>query len=541
MIRRFRYIFFTSLSALCLFYGCANQQQPGGGPKDETPPKVMKEVPSNLSRNFSGTKIEIEFDEFVRLKNEFSEISISPALEKMPSFKAHKKEMTIKFDEDSPLEKNTTYMINFGKAIVDVNEGNVLKNYSYVFSTGPTLDSLSISGNVRSVLSGKALKDALVFILPVSQDSLFGKKKANMFTMADSAGNFALNNLRADTYRIYALKKPSGSERIYNPETDEIAFLNDSLVLDKHIRDIQLNVFKEVPSKLRNRSDKIDGDGRISIVYNKPISEINILSPAELNQKKTVELGSKKDSAFIWLPELTFDSLKIEAIDSDHFKDTLVLNRSKRDTYDRRPIVADNLLSGDRLKQRSDLVLSLSAPIADFDAAKMSLLQDSIPLQGFKVVRDNAFIRRFVFKYGWKAKKNYILEFKEGTFVDIYGAKSKAYKKKISLDSPDNYGDFSLAITLPDTTKSYLVQCFNDKEVLVRTDRVSNNTTLKYNNFPIGKYHVRVIYDANKNGQWDAGSLKLKRQPEMTWNPEKEIQLRANWEIEESLAIPAAR
>ena len=105
------------------------------------------------------------------------------------------------------MEANTTYTLNFGKSIVDLNENNELKNFSYVFSTGPTLDSLSISGNLTNSLTGEAEIESTVFIIPLSRDSLFGKKRPAIFTLTDSSGNFKLNNLRKDTYKIYALKE----------------------------------------------------------------------------------------------------------------------------------------------------------------------------------------------------------------------------------------------------------------------------------------------------------------------------------------------
>jgi hypothetical protein len=124
-------------------------QSPTGGPKDTIQPVIIKELPKNLSRNFNVKKIQIEFDEFIKLTNEFSEISISPSMDLAPTYKARKEKLEINFEEE--LLENTTYTINFGKAIQDVNEGNILKNYTYVFSTGNELDSLSISGDRKSV------------------------------------------------------------------------------------------------------------------------------------------------------------------------------------------------------------------------------------------------------------------------------------------------------------------------------------------------------------------------------------------------------
>ena len=170
-------IYFASL-VICVISACASLQQPNGGPKDTEAPKIVEEVPKNLTRYFKGNKIEITFDEYFKLTNEFTEISISPAQENPPTFKTKQKSLEIAFKDS--LEENTTYTVNFGKAIQDVNESNILKNYSYVFATGANIDSLQIKGQVINSLDNKPVLDATVFIFPLKRDTLFGKKKPSL-------------------------------------------------------------------------------------------------------------------------------------------------------------------------------------------------------------------------------------------------------------------------------------------------------------------------------------------------------------------------
>jgi len=303
-IRIFFKLILVSSIIILMFSNCASVQSPTGGPRDTIPPKITGEDPKNLTRNFRSDKIEIEFDEFIKLTNEFSEISISPALEVLPEFKAKKRILEIKFSE--PLEEKTTYTINFGKAITDVNESNVLKNYTYVFATGDQIDSLSLSGTVTSSLTKEKLKDVTVFILPTRQDSLFGKKRASFFTTTDSAGAFSLKNLRQDTYRIYALSEQGGGDRIYNGQNEEIGFLKDPILLDKNIENIRLEIFKAVPANFSVAERKIESDGRILLTFNKPLLKpsVNVIDPIELNILKTVEISNTRDTARLWLPEI---------------------------------------------------------------------------------------------------------------------------------------------------------------------------------------------------------------------------------------------
>ena len=141
---------FFILIFLSLFR-CANMARPTGGPKDSIPPKILSETPPNFTRNFDAKQIVLQFDEYIKLTNQNKEFSISPDLDKQPEYKVRKKSLHIILPDS--LEKNTTYTINFGKGLVDYNEGNPIVNYNYVFSTGPELDSLSVAGSVKNAFT----------------------------------------------------------------------------------------------------------------------------------------------------------------------------------------------------------------------------------------------------------------------------------------------------------------------------------------------------------------------------------------------------
>ncbi|MDP9047514.1 MAG: Ig-like domain-containing protein, partial [Bacteroidota bacterium] len=184
-----------------------------------------------MTRNFKGKEIRLEFDEFFKLPNQYQEITMSPTPAKLPEYAIRKKTIVITLKDS--LEKNTTYVINFGKAIQDVNESNILKNFTYVFSTGSHIDSLSISGSVINTLTQEREKDATIMLFTLKQDSLlFGKKKPTIYAATDTAGNFTLNNLHPDNYRIYALKETQPN-KIYDNDNELIAFNKNVLHLTK--------------------------------------------------------------------------------------------------------------------------------------------------------------------------------------------------------------------------------------------------------------------------------------------------------------------
>ena len=540
MLKNRKSQFFTHFSLIVLvallIYGCAAMQTPQGGPRDETPPKVLKMTPGNLTTNFNSKKIIIEFDEYIKLNNEFKEFSISPELEKIPELRAKLRRLEITLPDT--LEKNTTYTLNFGKSIVDLNESNELKNFSYAFSTGPTLDSLSISGNVTNALTGEAELEATVFILPLSRDSLFGKKRAPIFTLTDSSGNFKLNNLKKDTYKIYALKE-KGGDRIYQQISDEIGFLKEPFVLDKNIDSIRLKVFKELAPDFRITDRKLNADGSIFISFNQRLKnpDLSVIFPAGIDQGKQFQFNKTKDSVNLWLNDLSFDSVKIAVKNEGKTLDTVKFTRSKRDTYNRVVNASDNL-EGGSLNPYKDLTLSFNLPIKTIDESKIILLEDSIPRQ-FTLTKDSLDILKYHIKYKWRAKEDYILLLRENAATAIFDAKNKELTKKFTLGDANEYGTLTLSVEPTDTTKRYVLEIVNKDKNVIAAYPIAKKTSVKLANYKQGIYFGRIVYDDNRNGIWDTGNIKEGRQPEAIWYFTKELSIRANWDRNEIISIPA--
>jgi hypothetical protein len=411
----------------------------------------------------------------------------------------------------------------------------------YVISTGKEIDSLSISGTVVNTLTKKPVLDATVFLLPVSQDTLFGKTRASLFTSTDSSGNYSLKYLRANTYNIYAIFEEGGGDKIYNSAKEQIGFMNSSIKLQKDTSGFNIELFKEQPKNFRVTDRKIEKDGRMTFIWNRQLEKpgIQILQPAELNTSKVVEFRPTNDTAFVWTSSMEFDSISVAVQDKNVGVDTVLIRRGKRDTYNRSIAIESNA-SGGRLKPGSDLSLTFSAPLKSIDPKKISLLQDSVPVTGLRITRDSISSRRIILRYPWKDEKKYILNLAEDAFTGVYGGANKVTTINFSKDVEENYGTLSLAVTVPDTSSNYLVEVLTDKDISLSTTATRKSTTLNFPTLPVGKYSVRVIYDKNNNKKWDTGSVSERRQPELVWNLPTEIALRANFEIEEKLVIPKA-
>lgn len=519
-----------------VFYACASMQQPQGGPKDTEPPKILKITPKNLSVNFTAPKIVVEFDEYFKIQNEFKEFSVSPEMERPPELKPKGKKLEINILDT--LEKNTTYTLNFGKAIVDVNEGNIVKNFTYVFSTGPQLDSLSIKGKVTNSVTGLPELDAVVFIFPLNRDTLFGKHKPSIFTTTDSSGNYALNNLRKDTYKIYALKEKNG-DRIYQQATDEIGFQKDSIVLTKALDSINLTLFKEDASTFRIVDKRLNTDGSITMSFNQKLikPEAVVMDPPTLDATKFVKFSRNNDSLRVWLKDLSFDSTKIAIKDQGKLLQTNSFTRGKKETYTRVLTPADNL-DGKMLNPNKPLKLTFNFPVEATDISKITLLEDSVERKNFTLTKDSADFLSYYFRYPWRPKKTYDLKFNAGAFTAIFNTKNKEITKVFELASKDDYGTLIVKIVPPEADKSYILDVLNEGKGVVNTLVIRRDTTVKFANYKAGKYWLRISYDTNKNGKWDTGNVSLGLQPEKIWNEPKELSIRANWERNETVTIP---
>jgi len=521
-----------------VIFGCASMQRPQGGPRDRTPPKLLKATPPNMTRNFSAKQIQLQFDEFFKLTNQYQEITFSPNPEKAPEVKVKQKTLVINFRDS--LLKNTTYVINFGKAIADVTEGNVLKNFTYVFSTGPHIDSLSISGSVTDPQSADKQKDVTVMLFPLKLDSAyFGKKKPSIFTTTDSSGNFSLNNLHEGDYRIYALKEQA-VDKIYNSDKELIAFLKEPIHLHKDTNGIVLSLFQQKPEKFRVTEKRFDMDGKMFFIFNQQLKHpsAKIIYPPALDDQKITEFSKTGDTSWIYMRNMNFDSIRVAFYDNQKPLDSVSLRKGLKEAYTRNLTFQYNIGMDGKLKPGTDLVLTASLPIETAEASLVALKEDSAYVTDFTLQKNLENPRKYSMKYRWRQDANYEITINENAFTDIYGDKNKKQFKRFQINKQENYSSLTLKFTVPDTSKAYVAQVLDEKKNILHTEAFTKNTSVVLKDYPTGKYQIKVVYDENRNGEWDTGSVKQGRQPEKIWLDPKIITLRPNWEAEEAIEIP---
>ncbi|NGM65569.1 Ig-like domain-containing protein [Sphingobacterium sp. SGR-19] len=519
---------------------CANMQRPTGGPKDSIPPKLLEVSTSNFTTNFVEKRITLRFDEFIKLNNQYKEFSISPDVEDIVDYRVRKKDLIITLPDS--LEENTTYTINFGKGLVDYNESNPFIDYNYVFATGDELDSLSISGSVINGFTRefdqKKDENIKILLIPTSQDSIFGKRKANIFANVDTSGNFKFSNLREDTYRIYALKEQN-NDRIFNGNDEWIGFLKDSIHLDKDIANIKLEITKAYPKDFRTLEKKFEPTGYILLTFTKPIEqpETKILFPAELDNNKIEKYSLNNDSAKIYIPKTELDSIKIELRDRGEIIDTIFIRTNKNAKFDRevKPILSIT----NKVDRVRHITLTSASPLANVDKSKILIHEDSVSRRNFQLQQDTINRNLYHIRYNWRPKRDYELVIQEGAMRTPFDDINLESKTRFTLDESDNYGNINFTVNGLDSTMNYIVELIDEakEKVFDRRPLHASNPKINYNNYPGGKYSLRIIYDANNNGRWDPADVYAKKQAENIWYLDKTFTIRANWDQNETIDL----
>jgi hypothetical protein len=346
----FLVICIIALGLITIGAGCAQIGMPTGGAKDTIPPVLVNAKPQLKTVNFNDNKITLTFNEYIEVKDIQNNILVSPFPKKTPEVSYKLKTVTVKLKDT--LQPNTTYNINFGKAIVDLNEGNPLGNFTYVFSTGPVIDSLTLGGKLLMAENGKVDSTYMILLYRNANDSSIQKRKPDYMTKVNGEGFFEFNNLPSDNFNLYALKDGDGS-KTYNAKTEGFAFLNKSINTAIQQDSIELNAYvqekekdkkevapKNVDKKLRySLPNGVVQDllTPVTIEFNKPLkkAELNKIVLMDTNSNSlditsvVIDSTSKKITiTHKWAEEQVFKLI----IDKDAFADSTGLALTKSDT-----------------------------------------------------------------------------------------------------------------------------------------------------------------------------------------------------------------
>jgi Bacterial Ig-like domain len=476
---------FCLIAGAVTHLGCANIVPPTGGPKDTLPPVLLSALPTEFSKHISSNKIVFRFDEYIDAKDIRTELIVNPLPKVEPITDGHLQTVTVKLKDT--LLPNTTYTLNFYKGIKDVNEGNVLRNFSYVFTTGDHIDSGQLAGNVLLALTGKPDSSLVVVLHKRTEDSAVFKERPWYLTKVDTNGRFAFDHIEPGRYRVYAMKDEGGTHK-YLSKSQLFAFYDGLVVVSAATPSIMLYAYQEVNEP---RSAKSAGNtGGTGANNNNNNTSTPKPSKKSKDKDKRLELLTNTSNG-------VFDIL-------DTFK------------------------------------ISFATGLKSFDSSIIRFTNENfgdIALKQYRWVRDTT-NKNFYLTYFFPLDTKFYLILPKAFGADSAGRKllkddTISFRTKKDID----YGEVRVRVFNLDLARRPVL-LFYASDVLKYSYPFGNKKEIRKVLFKPGDYELRILYDANGNGKWDPGEFFVKhRQPERVVTVLKKFTVKANWDNDRDITL----
>ena len=582
---------FILIVAILAIAACAKISSPSGGLRDRVPPVVEKSIPENSTRNFSGKEIEIGFDEFVVLDNINDKFMVSPPMEKKPRVFTRGKSVRIEYEDE--LKDSTTYTFYFLDAIRDLNEGNILDNYKFVFSTGSVIDSLSVTGNVYTAMNLEIPLTTTVMLYSDLTDSAVVKQLPDYISRVDQTGYFRIDNIKGGTYRLFALTDDDNSKN-YNRVEEAFAF-SDSLInvtpAKNYIAPVKDTLKKTVVSKetkaatapLQTKTigtkvnqvpelPALKGDHRLILFLAKKKARylandsrdarykltyilslppdtmhFNFRIPEVATDSYFIEKTPNRDSITVWLTDSTvYSQPQITSIVEYPFTDTLGIDGYREDTITMRfltpraprsgkatrpRLTLQNNIAGGSLKPGQKLVFRSETPLKEPDTTRIRLYQ--LDEKTKKKIPYN------ILRDTADSKKLILDARLPGTNQYLLITDSASFSN-IFNEYNDSTGIrfsvreaasySSLILNMTNCEGNCIVQLLDKTEKLLAESKISGNGRVTFPLLEKGSYRARVIFDLNGDEKWTTGDYFTGRQPEPVSYYPTEIEIPENWQ-----------
>ena len=532
-----RKIIFTILS-LAIVSGCAKRGNPTGGPIDSLPPVLINANPKLNSTNFDSEEIRLTFDEFVKLDKVQDQLIISPPLEKssyeIKPLTGVTKKVFLNFIDS--LDVNTTYTVNFGNSIKDNNEGNPLTFFRYTFSTGETIDSLYIKGNISDAYDIETDEYVSIHLYRIDStlnDSIIFNKRPTYISNSLDSTTYNFRNLREGKYLIIAMKDIDDNY-FFDPFYDKIGFIDSLITLPKDSI-IDLKLFKEETELIWDRphfinSEKI-GFGYYGKLNKKNIELITIL-PDSIEYTFTRE--TEKDTLYLWLSKNSFDSLNFNLIEKDTTKLTTIKFDRKRDTLIDSLSISAKTVNVIHLKE--SFKLSSNIPIKKIVDSLITVRDiDSISVPFVSNINDN--LDEINIKFEVSPSDNYRIFILPDAIEDIKGVTNDTLQFNLTSQALEDYGNVFLDVVRNSQSKFILHLINSSGDIIREYNNVDQNTSYNFEYIRPGVYTFRLIEDLNKNDIWDTGNYLKRVKPEPVYYFPSELEVRANWDLNETFDL----
>ena len=524
--------------AMVLIASCARRSSPTGGEKDSIPPVLIAANPKINSVNFNTDEIRLTFNEWVKLEDLDKQLIISPPLEKkkyeIKPLSGITKKIFINFIDS--LQENTTYTINFGNSILDNNEGNKMNFFNYTFSTGPTLDSLVLKGNVEDAFdieTDEYLSLQLYKIDSTYNDSIIFNSQPTYLANTLDSTTYTLKNLKEGSYILIVLKD-IGDDYIFNPLYDKIGYYDSIVSLPKDSI-INLRLFKEETPIVWDRPHFINSEKIGFGYYGKlDLDKISLASKIPDSVAYLFTKEKDKDTINFWLSKNSLDSLEFKLKEIDTIKTlTVKFDRSKDSIIDSLSI---SNITKSVIGLKEKYKLSSNLPVRDISDSLIFIRDiDSILIPFKSSINNN--LDEITLDFEVKPQDDYSIYILPNAIVDLRGGTNDTLDYKTVSQSLEDYGNVYLNV-IRDNESEYILQMLNSNNEIVRKyNSIINDGLYNFELIKPGKYIFRMIKDNNGNKKWDTGNYLKKIQPEEVYYSNFELDIRANWDFNETFNL----
>ena len=524
-----RFILFTGL--LLSAVQCAKRASPTGGPKDSIPPVLINASPKLNSIFFDKEEIGLTFDEYVTLKDINKQLIISPPLNstqyKVYPVTGASKKVTLKLLDT--LLDNTTYTFNFGESIIDFNESNPASYLTYTLSTGPTIDSLYIRGRVTDAFENETERFISLQLYPVDStytDSIVYTKKPLYVTSTLDTTIYRFQNIRAGKYAIIALEDKAGNY-FFDQSMDKIAYKKELIELPKDSI-IDLRLFKERTNFLWDKPYFVN-DHHIVLAYygDRDEEPFEMVSNVPDSFEYLVTQSRETDTLNYWFKGAELDSLQFEFNIKDSLQTLTVPFKNPIPDS----LMIDKFTKGSlRLKEKYELKSNL--PITEVNSEQVIVTNvDSIQIPAALKLQEN--YDRITVDFEVIPNDRYEITLLPNAIVDFWGNTNDTLVYRTSTKKIEDFGNIFLRVQ-HQSPHPYIIELLKNDKVIRRFDTPVEGNNYQFELLDAGKYRVRLIEDANENKRWDTGNYLEKIQPERVIYFWKEIDLRANWDMNET-------
>lgn len=530
---------------IIVFNHCAQIGTLTGGKRDTTPPKLLQATPELKTTNFNSDIIELKFDEYVQVRDLANQLVISPKLQTKPEVEADGKKVIIKLKKNE-LQPNTTYRFYFGKAICDMHEANPLTNFTYLFSTGTSIDSLNLKGAVASAFLGAKEKDVVVglYFNKNLSDSFPYKQTPDYVTITDAAGNFGFSNLPAAEFRLVCFGDKNKDYMYNGADYETVGFMRDPIKLNNDTS-FKLQLFKEIPTKTFVKKVFMTENGKGMVVLNKKTSiKLDVFDEKRNNDLYLLKNGTESDTAEFYYRNFK-DTLWLKLSYGDKQVDTLRLKVPMIKPRSKQTIKLNGNIFRNSINyfEKPTVIMNMWIDSTKVNINRLRLMSKS----DSTVSKTNLNVSwigpdRFVINTTLKPKTSYILKVDTGAFRSYNGMVNDSVKVPFSILKKSDLGSLTLKITF-NSKQAYIVQLVNAAGMVVKEDKVSfslsasNTASLVFKDIPEDTYRARIIYDLNEDHTWNTGNYLRNVQPEKTYIFEKAIKILPDWEVEEEFIL----